>query len=189
MNVKRIWTTVLLTVIVVVAMTNGTLWAKKHHKKKPHVITKPFKISGGGEAGYFPFPGLPPTTYFADGTATQLGRYHADGAFQFDTVDFATLTGTFSSGETPTVFTGANGDQLVCDFAGTFSVIPQEDGTFVGVFVATFTPVFAQNTGKFKRIIGGSFEMIATTEAFESFEDTDIPYTWEGDGAFLWKKK
>ncbi len=95
MKVIRLGTTVLLTVEVVVAMTNGTLWAKKHHKKKPHVISKPFKISGGGEAAYFPFPGLPPTTFYADGTATQLGKYHAEGAFQFDTVDLATLTGTF----------------------------------------------------------------------------------------------
>ncbi len=42
-------------------------------------------------------------------------------------------------------------------------MIPQEDGTFVGVFVATFTPVCNQNTGQFKRIVGGSFEMIAMT--------------------------
>lgn len=149
------------------------------------VVTKPFKLSGSGEAGYFPFPGLPPTTYYSNGTATGLGKYHSEGEFQFDSVDFDTLTGTFSSGATPTVFTAANGDELHCDFAGTFAVMPQTDGSLVGVFIATFEPADGKSTGRFENS-AGSFVMTATTAPFASFIDINVPFTWEADGYLDW---
>ena len=174
-------------VVLLVALVVGSYLPQVQGEDDDGAIAKPMKISGGGEAAYFPLPGLPPTTYYADGTATHLGNYHAEGKFQFDTLDPSTLSGEFSSGDTPTVFTAADGDELHCDFAGTYAVTPQADGTLVGVFIATFAPVEGASTGRFTNI-GGSFVMTATTAPFASVFDTNIPYTWVADGSLDWEE-
>lgn len=139
---------------------------------------KPFHVTGGGRVDYIPFPGDPAAYHFADGTATHLGNYHADGWVQVDQFTSPT-TADFSSAQ-PVVFTGANGDELHFDYQGSVELIPLGDGTFVTVWIAEFTPV-AGSTGRFTKVVGGSFTMTAVTEPF-AFGDTDVAYTWEGSG-------
>ena len=112
----------------------------------------------------------------ADGTATHLGRYHAEGLVRLDHFTGPT-TAEFSSA-VPVVFTAANGDELHFDYAGTVELIPLGGGLFVTVWVAEFTPA-AGSTGRFAKVIGGSFVMTAVTDPF-ALGDTDIAYAWEG---------
>ena len=76
-------------------------------------------------------------------------------------------------------------------YAGIVTLTPvldennQPTGEFTSRWVADFTPVTDQCTGRFQKVVGGSFEMIATTGAI-ALTDTDIPYTWEGDGTLQW---
>src|SRR5262249_32507390 len=74
----------------------------------------------------------------ADGTATHMGRYHAEGLVRLDHLTGPT-TAEFSSA-VPVVFTAADGDELLFDYAGTVELIPLAGGLFVTGWVAEFTP-------------------------------------------------
>jgi hypothetical protein len=149
----------------------------------------PFKVSGGGTApqGLPLFPGgTAPHT--AAGTATHLGRYSGEGVFELLTLDPATGTGTFRGSF---VFVAANGDRLAFEYGaatpGTFTVIPAADGKVVVQFVAVFTPVPQESTGRFARVTGGRFTMVATTEPLVLQPDAlgytaPFAYTWAGEG-------
>jgi subtilisin-like proprotein convertase family protein len=148
----------------------------------------PFKVSGGGTApqGLPVFPGGT-APHNATGTATHLGKYSGEGVFTllgFTSATTGTFTGTF-------VFVAANGDRLAFNYGattpGTFTVTPTGEGKVVVRFVAEFTPDPAQSTGRFAKVTGGSFTMIATTEPFglqPNDQGYTVPfaYTWVGDG-------
>jgi hypothetical protein len=161
---------------------------------------KPFKVTGGGTApdGIPVFPGGL-ASHNATGTATHLGKYTGnEGMFTLLTFDFSTLTGTF---EGSFVFVAANGDRLKCNYhanpdipgTGTFFATPTGDGKVIVTFIQEFTPVPEESTGKFATVTGGSFIMIATSEAFvpEVNEEGYTPpfaYTWVGDGTLTFAK-
>src|SRR6266542_3411067 len=139
-----------------------------------HVL--PFKVTGGGTAplGIPVFPGGT-APHNATGTATLLG---------FTSATTGTFQGSF-------VFVAANGDRLAfnygADTPGTFTVIPTGDGTVIVQFVAEFTPNPQESTGRFAKVSGGSFTMIATTEPFvlqpnEQGYTVPFHYTWVGEG-------
>jgi hypothetical protein len=150
----------------------------------------PFEVNGGGPApsGIPLFPGVS-AEHFATGQATRLGEY--SGSASFEIVDFAGgLTGTFKS-DAPFEFTASNGDKIVFDYGaedpGVFSITPQADGNIVVEFVAEFTLVPEESTGRFAKYTEGSFTMIAVTEPFSGVP-TDagftVPfdYSWTGEG-------
>jgi hypothetical protein len=139
---------------------------------------EPFHVSGSGIVAFIPLVEGLSAPHDADGTATHLGRYHAEGLVRLDHFTGPT-TADFSSA-VPVVFTAANGDELHFDYAGTVELIPLGGGLFVTVWVAEFTPA-AGSTGRFANVIGGSFIMTAVTEPF-ALGDTDIAYEWEGNG-------
>jgi len=149
---------------------------------------KPFKITGGGIAA----DGLPltldtPAPHNAVGNATELGKYSAEGFFQLDAF-IDPLDADFSSSQ-PCVFIAANGDRVEFDYAGTVELFTNDGVTFTAVFTATFTPVLTPgaNTGRFSKVIGGSFVMVATTAPF-MFGELNVPYTWEGEGTLEFRK-
>lgn len=156
----------------------------------------PFKVTGGGNApqGLPVFPGGT-AVHDATGTATHLGKYTGEeGLFtllSFTSETTGTFQGTF-------VFVAANGDRLAFAYGaetpGTFTLIPADDGKVVVEFVAEFTPIPEQSTGRFAKVTGGSFTMIATTEPFvlqPNAEGYTAPfqYTWEGEGSIEFGKK
>ena len=145
--------------------------------------TKPFRVSGGGTVDALPLEG--PETHWATGQATELGEYYALGVVQIDEFTSAT-TADFSSAQ-PCVFTAANGDELVFDYVGQVTLTPVAGGKFTSKWVATFTPVLAQCTGRFSKLTGGSFVMTALAGPF-FLTDTNIPYTWSGEGDLTFGK-
>src|SRR5262249_54103661 len=120
----------------------------------------------------------------ADGTATHLGRYHAEGLVRLDHFTSPT-TAEFSSAE-PVVFTAANGDDLLFNYAGTVTLIPLDGGLFMTVWVAELTPA-AGSTGRFAKVTGGRFIMTAVTAPFAP-GDTDIADSGSGNSSleFHW---
>ena len=159
-----------------------------------NIVSKPFKISGSGTVTHIPLPTPDnptpdPGIHTADGTATNLGKHSSIGYVQLDEFTSAT-TATFSSAH-PVVFTGANGEQLAFDYAGIVTLTPALDeagnptGQFTSEWVADFTPVPDSSTGKYKNVVGSSFEMTARTGLFY-VTDTDIPYSWDGEGTLQW---
>lgn len=150
---------------------------------------KPFKVTGGGiAADGFPTTLHTPAPHNATGNATELGEYSAEGFFQLDQFSFSDLDGDFSSSE-PCVFIAANGDEIQFDYAGTVELFTEDGQTFTAVFTATFTPVLTPgaNTGRFAKVIGGSFVMVATSAPF-MFGELNVPYTWEGEGTLEFKR-
>jgi hypothetical protein len=149
---------------------------------------KPFKATGSGFADWLPIPvalgGRGPAFHDADGTATELGNYHAEGVVQIDEFT-GPLTATFSS-QVPVVFTAANGDELHLHYAGTVELIPVSATEFISVWVADFTPADG-STGRFANVIDASITFTAITEPFE-LADTNIAYSWEGKGTIEFAK-
>ena len=148
---------------------------------------KPFKITGGGiAADGFPTTLDTPAPHNATGNATELGEYSAEGFFQVDKLNG--LEGDFSS-SVPCVFIAANGDEIQFDYAGTVELFTEDGMTFTAVFTATFTPVLTPgaNTGRFTKVVGGSFVMVATSAPF-MFGEPNVAYTWEGDGSLEFKE-
>jgi hypothetical protein len=155
--------------------------------------TVAFRVSGGGTApnGLPLFPGGT-APHNATGTGTELGRYTGDeGHFELLSIDPATGTGTFRGSF---VFVAANGDRLAMDYGadpanpGRFTLTPAVGGKVVVTFVAVFTPDPALSTGRFARVTGGSFVMVATTEPFDPTPNAQgytVPfaYTWSGAGS------
>lgn len=170
----------------IAALTACTL-ALAFASSRADAQVKPFKVTGGGVAS----KGLPlavdvPAPHWAVGQATELGNYVGSGFFQVDQFT-GPLSGDFSSA-VPFVFTAANGDDLAFDYAGTVELFPTPDGRAVAVFVATFTPALDLCTGRFAKVIGGSFVMTAITEPFVLGSTDPTRYTWSGEGTLEFRK-
>ena len=157
---------------------------------------KPFKVVGGGIASNgLPLTTLTPAPHWAVGQATELGRYYGEGHFQL--LNFTgPLTANFSSAP-DFVFTAANGDNLAFTYgdtangaaqAGDVTLIPQADGKIVAVFVAEFNPLLSKCTGRFTKVVGGSFIMVAVTEPFVLGATDPVAYEWSGDGTIEFRK-
>jgi hypothetical protein len=162
-------------------------------------VVKPFKITGGGPApdGISLIPGVP-EIHYATGQATELGRYSCVGMFTL--LGFTSpSTATFSSAPY-CVFTAANGDILTCTYGdgtdgpGVVTLSPAGPGSFTAVFVAEFNPVPALCTGRFAKVTGGSFLMIAKSTPFSlpapgmGTNTTPFTYTWEGEGSLTFTR-
>jgi len=173
------------------------------HKAQAQV--KPFKVTGEGVAPFgLPLPGQDARPHSIVGNATHLGRHTGEGSVKTDSVVFDPTTGRiigeFGSGA-PFVFTGANGDELVCyygrtDFGaskpGTFEltildVLP--DGSLVveALFIAEFVPQPDECTGMFAGVTG-SWVMYATTEPFVLGSNDPVNYSWQGQGSLTFAK-
>jgi hypothetical protein len=112
----------LLVALVVAVLTVAC------HEAKAQV--KPFKITGEGVAALgLPLPGEAPRPHSIVGNATHLGRYTGIGTVETDSVAFDPATGKFvgefGSGS-PYVFTGANGEELVCYYGRTLGPASRE---------------------------------------------------------------
>jgi hypothetical protein len=161
----------------------------------------PFNIKGGGAApSGLNLIGVP-AGHNATGTANQLGKYTGDeGIAQVLTFNPVTGSGTFHGSF---VFVAANGDRLVCDYGGpgttlgepgTFGVIDANAEGIVVQFFATFTPRLAECTGKYAKLNGGSFFMVATSSRFPLvISDTGFTppfdYTWVGRGGLSFNRR
>jgi hypothetical protein len=148
---------------------------------------KPFKITGSGIApcGLSLIPGVA-APHFSTGVATELGNHTGAGFFQI--LDYTSpLTAQFSSAPYY-VFTAANGDKLACTYGvsspGVVTLTPNSDGSFSAMFVAEFNPVPSLCTGRFAKVTGGGFLMIAQSSPFFLIGSASTPffYTWEGAG-------
>ncbi len=174
---------------LVLAFSQGTAQAQAN---------KPFKISGGGPApeGIFLTP-LTPGIHYATGHATELGRYSCVGMFQLLGYNSQTVA-TFSSAPY-CVFIAEDGDILACTYGdvthgatgpGVVTLTPARNSTFTARFVAEFNPVPALCTGRFAKVTGGSFLMIAKSSPFSivGAQTTPFTYTWEGEGSLTFTK-
>ena len=151
--------------------------------------TKPFKIKGVGIADFI--PSVPGTSaeHFAVGTGTGLGCYYGEGALTL--IGYTSPNTAAFKSTTPFVFYGEEAT-LACDYgitpAGQVTLFPAGGNLVYAVFVANFTAVPAKSTGKFKKITGGGFEMIAVSAPFVFGSTTPVPYAWTGEGSFNYAK-
>lgn len=183
-------------VFAVLALVGGTAQAQN----------KPFKISGAGVApNGLPLPGQAPRSHWIVGVATHMGLHFGEGTVRTDSAapNPATggIAGEFGSGS-PYVFTGANGDKLVCWYGrtdhgakvpGKFEltiVDVLDDGSLVveALFIAEFVVQPNESTGKFAGVTG-SWIMYARTEPFVLGSDDPLLYSWEGQGSLTFPKK
>jgi hypothetical protein len=153
----------------------------------------PFFVTGGGPApeGLSPFGADSP--HSATGVATELGRYSGNGIADVLSFDPSTGSGTFHGHFT---FVAANGDKLACTYGdtsngakqvGEFQIHDAGGGEVYVVFIAEFNPIPAQCTGRFRKVIDGSFIMVAVTAPFVLTINEDgftppFDYTWAGAG-------
>jgi hypothetical protein len=163
---------------------------------------RPFRLKGIG-FGSEGLPLAPDTTsnFSSTGTATGLGRYTGEGSFTLRSIDFSdpagAVTGTF---EGDFVFTAANGDQLAVTFgdggSGVFTAQASADMSFLTdvKFDAFFSPDQVDSNGRFAKVVGGGWRMIAKTD-FISISNpasgvTDpFEFSWSGDGTLDFAKK
>lgn len=166
--------------------------------------TKPFLISGVGVApDGIPFPPYS-APHWAVGYGTFLGFYRSQGYVQNDSATFldnGDAIGTFQS-EGPYVFTGANGDQLACNYGnpeygpqGTYYLAylggknpPGPGGLYMAFFKADFIPYAPDCTGKFSGVSGG-WTMYAITDPFILGSTDPVGYSWEGSGSLTFPSK
>jgi hypothetical protein len=144
--------------------------------------------------GYAP-QGLPlfaggMATHTATGWSNLTGNYTGNGLFtllNFTGTNTAAFQGTFD-------FVASNGDQLVCNYGtgplGAATIYPVGDHKVITQFLAVFTPVPSECTGSFASIIGGSFTMVAKSEAFDATPNAQgytqpFNYSWHGEGLFV----
>ena len=162
---------------------------------------KPFKVVGAGIAA----KGLPTAVnvaapHWAIGVANETGKYYAAGNFQL--MQFTGPTTANFSSAPDVVFVAANGDNL----AFTYGVVsngakqpgqvtltpvgmtPQGGPIFTARFVAEFNPLLAKCTGRFAKVTGGSFIMIAQTEPFVWGATDPVGYKWQGSGSIVYGK-
>lgn len=151
---------------------------------RAHAQVEPFKVSGRGIVDFIPLTPGQAAPHDADGTATHLGRYHAEGLVRLD--GFTSLTTAGFSSAAPVVFRAANGDELHFDYAGAVELIPLDGDLFMTVWFAEFTPA-AGSTGRFAKVIGGSFIMTAVTAPF-ALGEADVAYEWEGSGTLEFRR-
>jgi hypothetical protein len=118
-----------------------------------------------------------------------LGRYYGEGKVQLEGFTGPT-TADFSSA-VPFVFVGTHGDKLACHYGrtdfgaaepGEVPLYSAGGGKYIAVWVAEFTPVPALCTGRFARLVDGSFTMIAITQPFVLGSTTPVGYKWVGNG-------
>jgi hypothetical protein len=189
-----------LKTVVVPLIALGALFTLACPRAEAQVV-KPFKITGGGTApkGLSLVPGTP-TPHWAVGKATELGKYYGAGNEQL--LKFTSPTTADFSSYGPFVFVAANGDKLACTYGDTTNGAKQAGKvtlTVVGAtanktpivtatFVAEFNPVPALCTGRFSKLIGGSFIMVAVTQPFVLGSTTPVRYTWAGDGSLTFSK-
>jgi hypothetical protein len=166
---------------------------------------KPFSIVGVGVGPTgLPLPGQAPRSHWSVGIASELGFYFGNGTVETDSAApnpaTGTIDGEFGSGS-PYVFTGGNGDKLVCYYGrtdhgasepGTFEltildVLP--DGSLVvqALFIAEFVIQPDLSTGKFAGATG-NWVMYAQTAPFVLGSTDPVPYAWEGTGSITLKK-
>jgi hypothetical protein len=173
----------------------GTVsFAHSSRKKNEHTHIVPFHVNGGGNApGGLPLFAGGTGPHDATGHGSLLGNYTGNGVFTQEGFTSAT-TGTFHG---TFVFVAANGDRLAMRYGATapgqFTIMPMADGKVVVQFVAVFTPVPEESTGRFATVTGGGFLMVATTEPFvptpnEQGYAAPFHYTWEGHGALEFGK-
>ncbi|XZE52361.1 hypothetical protein SH139x_004054 [Planctomycetaceae bacterium SH139] len=67
-------------------------------------------------------------------------------------------------------------------FEGFIEILPVE-GTIR--WVADFTPVVEDSTGKFRRLESGSIVMLA----FSPFQMSNVPFIWIGDGDLVYGRR
>ncbi len=139
----------------------------------------PFKVTGAGVAEFIPLVPGQASPHDAIGTATHLGRYQAEGLVRLDAFTGPT-TGAFSSAK-PVAFTAANGDVLCFDYEGQVELIFVGNGRFITVWVAEFTPA-SGSTGRFERVVDGSFVMTAISDPFLLEAPFLVGYSWSGSG-------
>jgi hypothetical protein len=158
-----------------------------------------FKITGVGAGPHgLPTPGQDPRLHWIVGNATHLGKHCGVGTVQTDSAAYNPKTGKiegeFGSGA-PFVFTGANGDKLVCWYGrtdhgasqpGTFALTilgmaPDGSPIVEAAWIAEFVPVPDQSTGKFAGVTG-SWVMYAYSEPFVLGSSDPVGYWWHGEG-------
>jgi hypothetical protein len=157
-------------------------------------VVKPFKVEGSGTVDYIPVvPGVP-VFHDATGEATELGRYYGAGKVQL--LGFTGPTTADFDSAVPFVFIAANGDILAFTYGdttngaaepGQVTLYPLPGGPFFTVWVAEFNPVPALCTGRFAKVIGGSFTMVAVTDPFVLGARDPVGYSWFGDGTLTFK--
>jgi hypothetical protein len=166
-------------------------------------VTKPFKISGAGVGPVgLPLPDQDPRTHWAAGQATHLGAYCGAGEVETDSAELqpdGTIAGEFGSGS-PFVFTGANGDELVCWYGrtdhgastpGTFVLTILQinaDGSMLveAAWIAEFVPDPDESTGKFAGV-KGSWTMYAYSSPFILGSSDPVDYSWDGEGTLTFR--
>jgi hypothetical protein len=167
--------------------------AFRRRHDKPQAV--PFRADGGGDAPQG-INVMPNTTapHDATGTTTLMRRYTGDGVFT--NLGFTSpTTGIFTGHYT---FVARNGDRLAFRYGaatpGTYTLLPStEAGKVIVEFVAVFTPVPEESTGRFAKVTGGSFIMIATTEPLVPVPDAQgntepFAYTWHGEGVLEFER-
>ena len=166
-------------------------------------VVVPFRINGGGSAptGLPLGPNLPPGPHSATGTATGLGRYAGGGELTLGTLEISETTGAVTGTFQGTfVFTAANGDELAVVYGEGFSGIltgqlSADGASVVDVkFDAFFSPDPANSSGRFAKVVGGGWQMIANADSVSL--QSDVPdytapfdYTWSGTGTLEYAKK
>lgn len=158
-------------------------------------VVKPFKVKGAGIVEYVPLVPLVPVSHWAVGEGTGLGRYHGEGQVQL--LGFTGPTTADFDSAVPFVFIAANGDQLVFTYGdvnnhaarpGEVTLSPSHCGLFVATWVAEFNPVPALCTGRFAKVTGGSFTMVAVTAPFVLGGFDPVPYHWSGHGTLTYAR-
>ena len=164
--------------------------------------TVPFKMNGSGSAPFgasvFGFD----SPHNATGNGTHLGNYTGnEGLFKSQSFDPGSLSGTFKG---QFVFVAANGDRLVCTYGDTengaatlgeyFAVPSANAGEFNLVFCAEFNPQVAECTGRFAKLTGGSFTVLAMSEPIVPVLDAQgytppFQLDWEGEGTLTFGNK
>jgi hypothetical protein len=171
---------------------NGTVPFSAFNQNLP-TQTIPFEVVGSGDApqGLPLFPGG-----MASHTSTGLSNLHGvfSGNGSFTLLGFTSATtGTFQGNFD---FVAADGDQLACNYGagspGTFTITPAANGKVIVQFLAVFTPIPSQCTGRFADVIGGGFTMVAVTEPFDPTPNAQgytkpFEYSWEGQGMLVEK--
>jgi len=153
-------------------------------------VVKPFKVTGAGTADYVPVVPFVPVFHDATGEATELGHYSGAGEVQL--LGFTGPTTADVDSAVPFVFVAGNGDELAFTYGdttngaaepGQVTLFPIPGGLFVAVWVAEFNPVPELCTGRFAKVIGGSFIMVAVTEPFVLGAFDPVGYSWSGEGS------
>jgi hypothetical protein len=170
--------------------SNGTVPFSAFDQNLP-TQTLPFELAGSGDApqGLPLFPGG-----MASHTSSGLSNLHSSysGSGSFTLLGFTSpTTGTFQGNFD---FVAANGDQLACNYGagspGTFTVTPAGSGNVIVQFLAVFTPIPSECTGRFAGVVGGGFTMVAVTEPFNPTPNAQgytapFQYSWEGQGMLV----